>query len=410
MIFSPADILLPKNVDWTKWSVVACDQYTSEPDYWKKVEETVGDAPSTLRLTLPEVYLASEDAEARIGAIHQSMAAYADLLTLYPNTYIYVERTLPGGRVRRGIVGALDLEAYSYEKGSTPPVRATEGTVLDRIPPRMRVRRAASLELPHVMVLADDREKRIIEPLAENKGEKLYDFTLMGNGGHIAGYKLGEESMAAVNAAIEGLEKEFRLRHPDQEPLLFAVGDGNHSLATAKACYEEIKKTLTPEEAAVHPARYALIELVNLHDTALVFEPIHRVAFGVSPEALLEAFVAFCKKEGNADLAPQTFQYFHENGAGTVTIDTPLSPLAVGTLQRFLDAKDVQVDYIHGADVTEKLGKEHGNIGFLLPAMDKNRLFDTVLADGALPRKTFSMGEANEKRFYLECRRIRNSA
>lgn len=404
-VFRPADILLPKNTDWEKWSVVACDQYTSEPDYWEAVEALVGDAKSTLRLTLPEIYLESADAPERIAAIGRAMETYAPEMERLENSFIYVERTLSGGRVRRGIVGMVDLEAYNYEKGAKSPIRATEGTVTSRIPPRLKVREGASLELPHVMILIDDREKTVIEPLAEKKGEALYDFDLMMGGGHIAGWRVGEAEADRVQEAIAALATGFTARTGEENPFVFAMGDGNHSLATAKAYYENIKKTLSPAEAAAHPARYALAEIVNLHDEALVFEPIHRVVFGVDPEALLRDFAAFCaENEGNN--APQEIPYFHAGGEGVLKIEKPVSPLAVGTLQRFLDEKNVKIDYIHGADVTERLGKEPGNIGFLLPPMDKNALFDTVEADGVLPRKTFSMGEACEKRFYLEARKI----
>lgn len=404
-VFSPADILLPKNKAWETWSVVACDQYTSEPEYWEEVEKKVGDAPSTLRLTLPEIYLEDADAPERIAKIGEAMAAYAPEMEELKDTFIYVERTLSDGRIRRGIVGKVDLEAYNYEKGAKSPIRATEGTVVERIPPRLRVREGASMELPHIMILIDDRKKTVIEPLMEKKGEKLYDFDLMQGGGHIRGYKVSAEDAAQVQDALSGLGKDFTERTGEENPFIFAMGDGNHSLATAKAYYENIKKTLSPAEAAVHPARYALAEIVNLHDEALVFEPIHRVVFGVSPETVLADFAAFCKAN-EGDNMPQEIPYCHKGGKGTLRIEKPVSPLAVGTLQRFLDEKGIKTDYIHGADVVERLGTEEGNMGFLLPSMDKNAFFDTVEADGVLPRKTFSMGEANEKRFYLEARKI----
>ncbi len=404
-VFKPANILLPKNADWEKWSVVACDQYTSEPEYWEKVEEIVGDAPSTLRLTLPEIYLESEDAAEKIAKIGRAMQAYEPEMETLENTFIYVERTLSDGRVRRGIVGAVDLEAYNYEKGAKSPIRATEGTVIERIPPRLRVREGATMELPHVMILIDDRKKTVIEPLCDKKGEKLYDFELMMGGGHIAGYRVTAEDAESVQEAIAALGAEFTARTGEENPFVLAMGDGNHSLATAKAYYENIKKTLSPEEAAVHPARYALAEIVNLHDEALVFEPIHRVVFGVEPETLLADFAEYCKAN-TGENAPQDIPYYHAKGEGVLHIEKPVSPLAVGTLQRFLDEKGIKTDYIHGADVTKRLGAEAGNMGFLLPPMDKNALFDTVEADGVLPRKTFSMGEANEKRFYLEARKI----
>ncbi len=404
-IFRPADILLPKNADWEKWSVVACDQYTSEPEYWEKAEAIVGGAPSTLRLTLPEIYLESPDAPERIARIGKAMEEYEPEMECLRNTFVYVERTLSDGRIRRGIVGMVDLEAYNYEKGAKSPIRATEGTVIERIPPRLKVRKGATMELPHIMILIDDRKKTVIEPLAENKGEKLYDFTLMLDGGHIAGWRVPDKAAEAVQAAIGDLAADFTARTGEENPFVFAMGDGNHSLATAKAYYENIKKELGKEAAAEHPARYALAEIVNLHDEALIFEPIHRVVFGVDPEKLLAEFAVFCK-ENEGENAPQEIPYYHAGGEGVLKIEKPVSPLSVGTLQKFLDAWGVKTDYIHGADVTKRLGKESGNMGFLLPSMDKNALFDTVEADGVLPRKTFSMGEANEKRFYLEARKI----
>lgn len=404
-IFKPADILLPKNAEWEKWSVVACDQYTSEPEYWEKAEAVVGDAPSTLRLTLPEIYLESEDAPERIAKIGGAMQAYAPEMETLENSFVYVERTLSDGRIRRGIVGMVDLEAYNYEKGAKSPIRATEGTVIERIPPRLKVREGATMELPHIMILIDDRKKTVIEPLATEKGKKLYDFTLMLDGGHVAGWQISGETAEKVQTAIGNLAADFTARTGEENPFVFAMGDGNHSLATAKAYYENIKKTLGEAEAATHPARYALAEIVNLHDEALIFEPIHRVVFGVEPEKLLADFEIFCK-ENEGDNAPQEIPYYYAGGQGILRIEKPVSPLSVGTLQKFLDEKGVKTDYIHGADVTKRLGKEPGNMGFLLPPMDKNALFDTVEADGVLPRKTFSMGEANEKRFYLEARKI----
>lgn len=402
-VFVPADILLPENPDWEKWSVVACDQYTSEPGYWEEVEALVGDAPSTLRLTLPEIYLEKEGEKEKIAAIGKAMKGYAPKLREYKNTFIYVERTLSGGRVRKGIVGAVDLEAYNYEKGAKSPIRATEGTVIERIPPRLRVREGATMELPHVMILIDDREKTVIEPI--KKGETLYDFDLMMGGGHIRGYKVEDEEAERIQAAICALGTAFTERTGEENPFIFAMGDGNHSLATAKAYYENLKKKLSPEEAAQHPARFALCEIVNLHDDALEFEPIHRVVFDVEPEKLLTEFEAFCR-ENEGDNPPQEIPYCFAGKTGICKIEKPVSPLAVGSLQKFLDEKGAKIDYIHGADVVEKLGNMEGNIGFLLPPMDKNALFDTVEADGVLPRKTFSMGEANEKRFYLEARKI----
>ncbi len=414
--FGPADILVPQGCDLRLWSVVACDQYTSEPAYWEQVERLVGGAPSALRLTLPEIYLKGDVSE-RIGAIGRAMRDYLNrgLFAAHPDSMVLVERTLSSGRVRRGLVGAVDLEAYDYNRGAQSPVRATEGTVLERIPPRVRVRENAPLELPHVMLLADDPGRTVLEPLAERAAEfpLLYDFDLMQGGGHIAGRLIAGQALRGVSRALSALARPdvFSEKYgvSGKAPLVFAVGDGNHSLATAKACWEQVKKTLPA--GASHPARYALAELVNLHDPALEFEPIHRVVFGVEPERLLTEFKAFYPCAAEEKAAGQRIGYVHAGGRGVLTVPNPPCNLAVGTLQNFLDAclkeHGGRVDYIHGDGVAEQLGAQPGNVGFLLPAMEKSDLFKTVVLEGALPRKTFSMGNACDKRFYLEARRIR---
>lgn len=429
--FGPADILVPQGCDLRLWSVVACDQYTSEPAYWEQVERLVGGAPSALRLTLPEIYLKGDVSE-RIGAIGRAMRDYLNrgLFAAYPDSMVLVERTLSSGRVRRGLVGAVDLEAYDYRRGAQSPVRATEGTVLERIPPRVRVRENAPLELPHVMLLADDPGRTVLEPLAERAGEfpLLYDFDLMQGGGHIAGRLIAGETLKGVSRALSALAdpRVFSEKYgvSGRAPLVFAAGDGNHSLATAKACWEQVKRTASADAAsadalpagslpggAPHPARYALAELVNLHDPALEFEPIHRVAFGVEPERLLTEFQAFYPSAVEGEAAGQRIGYVHAGGRGVLTVQEPPCNLAVGTLQNFLDSylkeHGGRVDYIHGNGVAEKLGAQPGSVGFLLPAMEKSELFRTVVLEGALPRKTFSMGRACDKRFYLEARRIR---
>ena len=300
--FRPADILLPRDCDLSLWSVVACDQYTSQPEYWQRVEERVGKAPSALRLILPESCLEGPNVETDIMEINTTMTRYLreGRFKEYPNSLFYVERTLDSGKVRRGLIGMVDLEQYDYEPGSGAPIRATEGTVLSRIPPRVAVRKNAPIELPHVMLLADDPERTVIEPLSERTGEMepVYDFTLMERGGHIRGWRLGEQEQEQVFSALEALADPaaFQTRYHLKEELpvlLFAVGDGNHSLATAKECYERAKKLTPPEHWASLPSRYALCELVNLHDESLEFEPIHRVVFGVKPEDLLDALMAY---------------------------------------------------------------------------------------------------------------------
>lgn len=413
------------------WSVVACDQYTSERDYWKKVEAITEGKPSTLNIIYPEVYLEDEDSEKRINNINSTMKKYIDekILKELDSCFVLVDRQTSRAKSRKGLIVALDLECYDYTRGSSTLIRATEGTVLDRLPPRIRIRENALIELPHIMVLIDDPEKTVIEPLFDKaeKLEKLYDFDLMMNGGHIKGYKVSEqEDIIAVAGALARLAQKdvFSKKYNigiDNDILLFAAGDGNHSLASAKGHWENVKTHLSPEEQQDHPARYALVELVNVHDDGLAFEPIHRVLFNVDAENLISAFSGFYKNSGCADECAcngmakspgHTFRFITASGEDSVTIENPVSNLEVGTLQMFLDNyirlhPEVKIDYIHGEDVVEKLGSQPGNMGIFLPSMNKTDLFKTVILDGALPRKTFSMGEAEEKRFYLECRKIR---
>ena len=418
--FYPADSLLPNpQADRTLFSVVACDQYTSQPDYWARVQERTASVPSAYHLVFPELYLNDGDFDSRITSINQHMRDYLDsgLFTEYPNSLLYVERTLKNGAVRKGIVGAIDLEQYDYQKGSKNYIRATEGTVLERIPPRVKIREHAPLELPHVMLLIDDDQKTVIEPLhdAAEHFELLYDFPLMEDSGHLRGWKIDAAHTEAItellNAQSDPAAFNQKYGTTGQAPMLFAVGDGNHSLATAKACYEAIKQTLPPEEAKAHPARYALVELVNLHDASLEFEAIHRVLFGVNAEHLLQKLAEQYKIKEGAIAGAQTITAVIGSTAKTLSILNPDFNLAVGTLQHFLDGylKEFggRVDYIHGEDVVYDLCRDEHNMGFILPCMDKSDLFKTVILDGALPRKTFSMGEACDKRFYLEARKIR---
>lgn len=420
-IFLPADILLYRGDDPTDFSVVACDQYTSEPDYWARVRARAEGRPSAYHLVFPELYLKEPDFDERIASINAAMDACLrqGCFRECTGSLVYVERTLRGGKVRRGIVGKIDLEEYDYEKGSQSRIRATEGTVLERIPPRVRIRENAPLELPHVMLLADDRERTVIEPIATHRDrlELLYHFPLMEESGSLAGYLLPPEEQARIASALRALaerdafEERYQIRGEGRSILQFAVGDGNHSLATARKCYLQLKEQLGEEAARRHPARYALVELVNLHDESLEFEAIHRVLFGVQPEKVLAAL------EEAFELLDAPFPGAQEITAITgsterkLWIGNPTSQLAVGTLQAFIDeylaAFGGEVDYIHGEDVVRSLCGRADSIGFLLPRMDKNDLFRTVILDGALPRKTFSMGEACDKRFYFEARRIR---
>jgi len=415
--FKRANILLPKNIDMTKWSVVACDQYTSEMDYWNEVEKIVGASPSTLRITLPEIFLEDSDVNERINKINDTMKEYLDEDLFYElkDSMIYLERTQADGRVREGLMGMVDLEDYSYEKGSQTLIRATEKTVIERIPPRLKVRENALLELPHIMILIDDEKKKIIEDLKNEvtNSDVVYDFDLMENGGHIKGYKLNNDSMTKVEEGLEALcdkeyfEKKYNVK--DKGILLFAMGDGNHSLATAKANYENVKKTMTPDEYLNHPSRYALVELVNLHSEALEFEPIHRVIFDTDVNKLIEELYKYydINEEGNG----QYFELVTKDIDKKLYISNPKSNIAVGSIQMFLDEylKDNKgkLDYIHGDETTKNMGMEENNVAILFEAMPKEELFRTVILDGALPRKTFSMGHSYDKRYYLEARKIK---
>lgn len=424
-------VYLPKpGVDLKKWAVIACDQFTSEPEYWQEVERMVGDAPSTLNLTFPEVHLEKPDEENRIKNIQLTMRSYLEQGILQPRDgLIYVERTV-SGKTRKGIILCLDLERYDYNKGSSSLIRATEGTIVDRLPPRIKIRQGAVMELPHILVLIDDPNHTVIEPLAADKAklEKLYDFDLMLDSGHLAGYAVNEAHEDQVIDALRGLAnpETFAAKYgigTDQPVLLFAMGDGNHSLATAKAIWEKMKL----EAGMDHPSRYALVEIENVHDEGLGFEPIHRVLFGLKKDlfaALENTFGANFSYASVSSGAEMIQRVDNANGRkqaiglvgggkqfGVIEIANPTSNLAVGTLQSFLDeflknGGAEKIDYVHGEDVVERLALQAGNAGFYLAGMHKNELFKTVILDGALPRKTFSMGEAREKRFYMEARKI----
>lgn len=432
-VFKSADIMLPKQqIDMEKWSVVACDQFTSEPEYWEQVEKIVGDEPSSYRLILPEVYLEAEDIEVRLKKINQSMEDYLkqEVFDTYKDALIYVERRDSAGKVRAGIVGCIDLLEYNYEKGSTSCVRATESTVIERIPPRIRVRKNAPMELPHIMILIDDEGKTVVEPLEQKKNslKKLYDFDLMQGGGHLAGYLLGEEEKEQVYEALDllGKEEEFCARYGLKKApvLLYAMGDGNHSLATAKEYYEQLKAANPEKDLSDHPARYALAELVNLHSPALEFEAIHRIVTEINVDHLETAMketlglvekqncgLADGKITEKSDEKAQCFTIVKKGVGKEYYITKPTSKLTVGSVQNFLDQylkeQGGKIDYIHGLDVINRLSMEEGSLGVVLPDMAKNELFPTVIEDGALPRKTFSMGHAQDKRYYMECRMIR---
>ena len=401
--FFPADILLPEDADMTKWSVVACDQYTSQPEYWEDVEKIVGDSPSAYNLVLPELYLNGDNVESKIIEINKTMDDYlGSVLKEYKNSYIYIERTMNNGKVRRGIIGAVDLENYEFKPGNSAMIRATEGTVSERIPPRVKVRENASLELPHVMLLIDDKDDVVFESI--KKGEKVYDFELMKESGHLAGWVVSDND--ALADALLKLQKDTEANNGT---MLYAVGDGNHSLATAKACWENIKKS--EKNVENHPARYALVEVGNIHDTALEFEPIHRIILNCDAKDLLSKLDECCGITEDYIENSQEIYSVINCEVKKLYIKKSTSNLAVGTLQGFLDGyiskNNCEIDYIHGDDVVKELSKKENSIGFLLSSMDKSDLFATIIKDGILPRKTFSMGEACDKRFYAEARKIK---
>ena len=423
MTFKRTDILLPSfsldSEKMQKWSVVACDQYTSEREYWNEVEEFTKNDYSALKLTVPEVYLNDSDIEKRIEKTNEKMNEYIakDIFTEYKNTFIYVERTLKNGVKRLGIVGAVDLEDYDYNKGSKTKIRATEGTVVSRIPPRLKVRNNALVELPHIMMLIDDEKNEIIEENEKLKDtfKKVYDFELMQSSGHLCGYVMTDEACSRLEKKLEALSdiESFNKKYgvDEKSPLVFAMGDGNHSLATAKAYYENLKKEIGEERAKNSLARYALCELVNLHDESLVFEAIHRVVFDLSGKDFIDAFEKEYNISYDEDASGQSFGFLYKGELRKVTVTNPKEYLTVATVQKFIDSyiekHGGEVDYIHGEDVVRKLCENENNFGIIFTAMDKCDLYKSVIIDGALPRKTFSMGDACDKRFYTELRKIK---
>lgn len=424
-------VLLPgKSVDLARWAVIACDQFTSQPEYWERVSAYVGDAPSTLRMILPEVWLHSQDVQDRISATQKTMRQYlSEGIFEAHDGFILVERE-HSGQTQTGLMVALDLETYDYNKGSQTLIRATEGTILDRLPPRMQVRRGAPLELPHILVLYDDPEFRVLKDVLEAKARLplCYEFELMLGSGHLQGRLVAETALidsvlSGLHALIESEAFASKYELPGgAPPLLFAMGDGNHSLATAKAIWEELKPTVGMN----HPARYALVEIVNLHDPAINFEAIHRVLFNVQadfteqleqnfgPNIIFNQGLTF-EQLTHAVLTQtpgtQKIGCISPKGLLLIELTRPSHNLPVGSLQEYLDKylashTETRIDYVHGDDTVQDLGSQAGNIGFFLPPISKDSFFKTVILDGALPRKTFSMGHAKDKRFYMECRRI----
>ena len=407
--FTPADILLPQaGTDLSKWAMVACDQYTSQPDYWLGAEAYVGNAPSTLRMILPEVYLGGTDEALRVSAIHETMGDYLHRGVLVPavtDGFVLTQRITESG-TRLGLVGKIDLEAYDYTPGASSPIRATEETVSERIPPRMRIREGAAVELPHIMVLVDDPGMTLVEPVFGNRDTLplLYDTELYGGGGRILGYAVTGDAARALSNRLEQAEAA-------SGGFFLAMGDGNHSLAVAKACWEKLKPTLSPAQRENHPARFALAELVNLHSPALLFKPVHRILTGVSPEELSAAFGQWLAARGMGLEIGNDIVFLRDEVRRGYRITGAGDRLPIALVQPFLD--DFRklhpvcgIDYIHGDAVLARLAHETGGCGILLPPISKSSLFPGIRAGGVLPRKTFSMGEAQEKRYYFECRKI----
>ncbi len=387
-------ILLPKpGTDMTAWAVIACDQHTSDRAYWDALDVLVGEKPSTLRLTLPEIYLEDEDCLARIARISEEMRSYRarGIFRTLPPGFVLVQRQTPYSPLRTGIVLAVDLEAYSYEKGSTALIRATEATILERIPPRLKIREAAELEFPHIMLLYEDMAGAVVSAARACRGERLYDFELNMGGGHICGDFIADP--APVLAAFDKLVKDG---------LLFMVGDGNHSLATAKAAWENIKRDLPEAERAAHPARYALCEAVNIYDRGIRFEAIHRLVKGVDPDAFARGLRPFGSAEGGLCVHGRHIPL-------GVAEEVPAAVAAVDAyIAGYLKERGGSVDYVHGEEAVRAYTEAHpDSVGVLLPAMEKSALFGLVKRGGSLPRKTFSMGESEEKRYYIEAKEIR---
>ena len=414
-IFLPGDILLPKDADLPLWSVIACDQYTSEPEYWDEVDRRVGERPSTLRLILPEAYLPTHDADAERDKINATMRRYLDegIFRTVENSFIYCERALTVGETRHGLIGLVDLEAYDYRANSVSPIRATEKTVESRLPPRVQIRLKAALELPHIVIFIDDPDNTVLGCVGQ--GETLYDFDLMDGGGHIRGTRVTGADAARIETALSALsepaylEKRYHLN--GKSPVVIAMGDGNHSLATARLCWERIRDTLSPAERESHPARFALCELVNIHDASVAFEPIHRVIFDTAPEAF------FADARDFFAHTPGTEETSHDIrlACGGKTETLAVRGLTIGSLietaqrfcERYIALHGGRLDYIHGDETALGMAEKPGCAGLLLPVFDKSELFPSVIKSGAFPAKSFSIGPSRDKRYYLECRKIK---
>lgn len=408
----PTDVLVPKIGRKDKWSVIACDQFTSEPQYWAEVERKVGNNESSLNLILPEVNIRSINVE-DITRIHNNMQQYLnnDIFTEYNNSYIYVERTLQNGKIRPGIVGAIDLEEYSYLPEKKSSIRPTEKTVIERIPPRKMVRENASLELSHIILFYNDEKNRLVTYLQNNKENfvKIYGFDLMLGGGHIDGWLLQGEAVREVQSLFlqYQLSVDNQLNINETNQMVLAVGDGNHSLATAKSCWENLKENLPKEEWENHPCRFAMVEIENIHDESQQFEPIHRLVTGTSISGLLDYLTSTFNCSNGYPI-----EWKSKDSSGYIYVDISNGELPLAILQKELDAwiesNNGEIDYIHGKQTLLDLSNQENAIGFLLPEIDKDNFFKDISSNGVLPRKTFSIGHASEKRYYLEARKLNN--
>lgn len=414
-LFIPGDILLPKNVDMGLWSVIACDQFTSRPEYWDDLDKRVGERPSTLRLMLPEAYLESRDVVRETEKINASMKKYLEegVFETVEDSYIYVERDMTSGEKRRGILGLIDLEAYDYSASSGSLVRPTEGTVESRLPSRVKVREKAALEMPHIVVFVDDPEWTMFNDL--NSCEELYDFELMDGGGHIVGRRVCGKHAETVQAALEKLSDADYLGNRyelnGKPPVVIAMGDGNHSLATAKKCWEDIKQSLTERELENHPARYSMVELVNIHDKSVAFEPIHRVMFETGTQSFFAEAEGYLNSAGGGQSGSHKIKLLCGSEIREIAISGKTIGSIVALAQEFctgyIDRHGGRLDYIHDDAAAVSLSAGKGCCGLLLPPLDKNELFSSIIESGAFPAKSFSIGPARDKRYYLECRRIK---
>ena len=408
-VFQRSELLVPWEELLEDWAVIACDQFSSQPEYWREVRKRTENKPSAYHIVFPEAEL-GRDEEARIAAINARMRKYMDgkIFRRFPNAYLYIERRLMDGSLRRGVVGVIDLEEYDYRDGSVSAIRATEQTVVERVPPRVKVRSGAVLETSHVMLMMDDAEDGVLGWLEGKKASLplLYSFELMQGGGRIEGRLVRDTDAADLEVRIANYEAEAAARFYDmgKPPLLYAVGDGNHSIAAAKTCWEALKMRNPDVVGTDHPARFAMVELQNIRDDCQRFEPIHRVLTGVSTKSLLSEAEDICAPGGlpvDWQAGDRQGMLFLDRARGETQIAI-LQPL----LDRFLREHKGRIDYIHGEETALQLSSKADAIAFLLPKIAKDGFFHDIAMDGVMPRKTFSLGHAEEKRYYLECRKI----